>query len=128
MGCEVGNASSLGEGSHISHQTWWIISSDIFMRITVLLGGPLRSEAGEKRQQFELELRPESRVEDLLPRLGLSQDRIKMIMVNGRGATLDTAISEGDRVALFPPELAFNTFVSLGFRKESVEKREKQSE
>jgi hypothetical protein len=27
-------------------------------------------------------------------------------------------------VALFPPELAFNTFVSLGFRKESVEKRE----
>jgi len=48
-----------------------------------------------------------------------------MIMVNGRGATLDTAVSEGDRVALFPPELAFNTFVSLGFRKESVEKREK---
>ena len=97
------------------------------MRVTVLLGGPLRIEAGEKRQQFEVELQPESRVEDLLPRLGLSQDRIKMIMVNGRGATLDTAISEGDRVALFPPELAFNTFVSLGFRKESVEKRKKQS-
>ena len=97
------------------------------MRVTVLLGGPLRNEAGEKRQQFEVELQPDARVEDLLPRLGLSQDRIKMIMVNGRGATLDTAISEGDRVALFPPELAFNTFVSLGFRKESVEKRKKQS-
>ena len=49
-----------------------------------------------------------------------------MIMVNGRGATLHTEISEGDRVALFPPELAFNTFVSLGFRKESVEKRKKR--
>ena len=95
------------------------------MRVTVLLGGPLRNEAGEKRQQFEVELRPGSQVEDLLPRLGLPQDRIKMIMVNGRGATLYTEISEGDRVALFPPELAFNTFVSLGFRKESVEKREK---
>jgi hypothetical protein len=47
-----------------------------------------------------------------------------MIMVNGRGATLYKEISEGDRVALFPPELAFNTFVSLGFRKESVEARE----
>jgi molybdopterin converting factor small subunit len=94
------------------------------MRVTVLLGGPLRNEAGEKRQQFEVELRPGSQVEDLLPRLGLPQDRIKMIMVNGRGATLYTEISEGDRVALFPPELAFNTFVSLGFRKESVEARE----
>jgi molybdopterin converting factor small subunit len=97
------------------------------MRVTVLLGGPLRNEAGEKRQQFEVELRPGSQVEDLLPRLGLPQDRIKMIMVNGRGATLHTEIGEGDRVALFPPELAFNTFVSLGFRKESVEKRKKQS-
>ena len=95
------------------------------MRVTVLLGGPLRNEAGEKRQQFEVELRPGSQVADLLPRLGLPVDRIKMIMVNGRGATLDTAVSEGDRVALFPPELAFNTFVSLGFRKESVEKRGK---
>jgi molybdopterin converting factor small subunit len=94
------------------------------MRVTVLLGGPLRNEAGEKRQQFEVELRPGSQVEDLLPRLDLPQDRIKIIMVNGRGATLYTEINEGDRVALFPPELAFNTFVSLGFRKESVEARE----
>jgi molybdopterin converting factor small subunit len=98
------------------------------MRVTLLLGGPLRNEAGEKRQQFEVELQPGSQVEDLLSRLGLPQDRIKMIMVNGRGSTLYTEISEGDRVALFPPELAFNTFVSLGFRKESVEKRKnKQS-
>jgi molybdopterin converting factor small subunit len=94
------------------------------MRVTILLGGPLRNEAGEKRQQFEVELRPGSQVDDLLPRLGLSHNRVKMIMVNGRGATLHTEISEGDRVALFPPELAFNTFVSLGFRKESVEARE----
>lgn len=98
------------------------------MRVTLLLGGPLRNEAGEKRQQFEVELRPGSQVEDLLPRLGLPQDRIKMIMVNGRGATLHTEIGEGDRVALFPPELAFNTFVSLSFRKESVEKRGKRDE
>ena len=98
---------------------------DAAMRITVLLGGPLKKEAGKKHHQFEMELPPGSRVEDLPSRLGLSQDRIKMIMVNGRGATPNTEISEGDRVALFPPELAFNTFVSLGFRKESVERRGK---
>jgi molybdopterin synthase sulfur carrier subunit len=97
------------------------------MRITVLLGGPLRNETEKKLQQFEIELPPGSRVEDLVVQLGLPLDRVKMIMVNGRGATLTSPIREGDRVALFPPELAFNTFVSLGFRKESVEGRKKQS-
>jgi len=98
---------------------------DAAIRITVLLGGDLRNEAGEGCQEFELELTSGSHVEDLLPRLGLAYDRVKMIMVNGRGATLDTPIGEGNRVAFFPPELSFNTFVSLGFRKESVERRGK---
>ena len=94
--------------------------------ITVLLGGNLRKEAGEGRQEFEAELTSGALVEDLISRLGLLHDRVKMIMVNGKGATLDTPISDGNRVALFPPELSFNTFVSLSFRKESVEGRGKQ--
>ena len=96
------------------------------MRVTVLLGGSLRHESGTGQQQFDMELPPASQVEDVMRKLRLSADRAKMIMVNGRGAAPYTEISEGDRVALFPPELAFNTFVSLGFRKESVEKRKKQ--
>jgi len=99
---------------------------DAKIRIIVLLGGNLRKEAGEGRQEFELELTSGSQVEDLLTRLGLPDDRIKMIMVNGRGATLNTPIADGNRVALFPPELSFNTFVSLSFRKESVERRGKE--
>jgi hypothetical protein len=67
------------------------------------------------------------RVEDVLTELGLPLKRVKMIMVNGRGATPETAVREGDRVALFPPELSFNTFVSLSFRKETVEGRGKQN-
>jgi molybdopterin converting factor small subunit len=98
------------------------------IRITVLLGGNLRKEAGEGRQEFEVELTSGAHVEDLLSRLGLPHDRVKMIMVNGRGDTLDTPIADGDRVALFPPELSFNTFVSLSFRKESVEGRRKVSD
>ena len=96
------------------------------IHITALLGGDLRKEAGEGHQEFAVELTSGSQVADLLARLGLPNDRVKMIMVNGRGATLDTAIGEGDRVALFPPELSFNTFVSLSFRKESVEGRGKE--
>ena len=98
---------------------------EAIIRITVLLGGNLRKEAGEGRQEFEVELTSGSQVEDLLTHLGLPDGRIKMIMVNGRGATLDTPIADGNRVALFPPELSFNTFVSLSFRKESVEGRGK---
>ena len=93
------------------------------MRITVLLGGSLRHEGGSGQQQFSLELTKGSKVKDLLTLLDLPVGRVKMVMVNGRGATLDASISEGNRVALFPPELSFNTFVSLSFRKESVEKR-----
>ena len=96
------------------------------IRITVLLGGNLRKEAGEGRQEFEAELTSGALVEDLILLLGLPHDRVKMIMVNGKGATLDTPISDGNRVALFPPELSFNPFVSLSFRKESVEGRGKQ--
>ena len=86
----------------------------------------MRKEAGEGRQEFEAELTSGALVEDLISLLGLPHDRVKMIMVNGKGATLDTPISDGNRVALFPPELSFNTFVSLSFRKESVEGRGKQ--
>jgi molybdopterin converting factor small subunit len=100
---------------------------DLTMTVTVLLGGALRHAGEGGRQEFDMELDLGSRVEDLATRLGLPPNQVKMIMVNGRGATLNTAISEGDRVALFPPELTFNTFVSLGFRKESVENRKKQS-
>ena len=93
------------------------------MRITVLLGGPLRNEAGKDRQELELEIVPGTRIEDILDQLRLPVQRVKMIMLNGLGSTPDAVIQDGDRVAFFPPELAFNTFVSLGFRKESVEKR-----
>ena len=93
------------------------------MRITLLLGGSLRHEGGSGQQQFSLEVPQGLEVKDLLTLLDLPVDRVKMILVNGRGASLNTPIGEGSRVALFPPELSFNTFVSLSFRKESVEKR-----
>jgi molybdopterin converting factor small subunit len=96
---------------------------DTTIHVTVLLGGSLRHEGGGGQQEFDLKLPVVSRVEDVLTRLGLPLDRVKMIMLNGRGATLETAVRQGDRVALFPPELSFNTFVSLSFRKESVEGR-----
>ena len=36
-------------------------------------------------------------------RIGIPPERIKMVMVNGRRASLDGPVRDGDRVGLFPP-------------------------
>jgi len=41
-------------------------------------------------------------VEHLACKLGLPLQDIKIIMVNGRHADMDTRLADGDRVALFP--------------------------
>jgi len=98
------------------------------MTVQLLLGGSLRYEGGNGRQEKELVLPAESTVHDLLLIIGLAVERVKLILVNGRGATAETVLQQNDRVALFPPELSFNTFVSLSFRKEVVAARTKLSE
>ena len=90
------------------------------MLVTVLLGGHLRNEATKGPQERTLELPENSLVSDLVDALGLPHQRLKMIMVNHRGATLKRQLHDGDRVGLFPPELSYNTFVSLSFRQERV--------
>jgi hypothetical protein len=41
-----------------------------------------------------------------------------MILLNGRGANVDSGLNDGDRVALFPPEMAFNMYVAISFRRD----------
>ena len=76
-------------------------------------------------QQRRVSLPEGSRLEELLVSLNLDKERVRLILINGLGATMATVLKEGDRVALFPPELSFNTFVSLSFREEHVEARKK---
>jgi hypothetical protein len=53
----------------------------------------------------------------LMSHLGLVPRRVCFILVNGCGADPATPLRDGDRVAFFPPELSFNTFVSISFRR-----------
>jgi molybdopterin converting factor small subunit len=92
--------------------------------IRVLVGGHLREELGVAQGELMLEVKGPLSVTGLLERLGLAQSRAKLILVNGKGSTPETVLGPGDRVAIFPPELSFNTFVSLSFRKERVLARE----
>jgi molybdopterin converting factor small subunit len=93
------------------------------MQLTLVLGGQLRHEASDGSVERSVDVAQGATVGDVMQLMGLGADRVKLALVNGRGATSDTRLQDGDRVALFPPELSFNTFVSLSFRQERVAAR-----
>jgi len=66
---------------------------------------------------FSREIPEGTKVKDLAEKLGIPLERVGLVMVNHRGAPLGQILAEGDRVAFFPPELAFNMYVALYFRK-----------
>jgi sulfur carrier protein ThiS len=48
-------------------------------------------------------IRPGETVLDLLTRLSIPQDEIKIVFVNGVTVSLDRPLADGDRVGVFPP-------------------------
>ena len=73
------------------------------MRVHVKVFAGLRNFAPEGKSPFDLDLEPGATVGDLLERLGIPQEKPKILLVNGRHASLDRELSEGDEVSLFPP-------------------------
>jgi len=96
-------------------------SSSLFgenMRITVKLGGFLRDKVpGHREGLLELELNPGSHITDAIKAMGLKKEDVKLVMKNHRAVlNVDEELRDGDRLGLFPPQLAYNTFVALSFR------------
>ena len=50
-----------------------------------------------------LKLGDGSSVRDLLDRLEIPAQQVKLIFINGVHAQMETRLSEGDRVGIFPP-------------------------
>ncbi len=73
------------------------------MRVHVKVFAGLRRFAPGGKSPFDLELEPGATVGDLLKRLGIPEDKPKILLVNGRHASLDRELSHGDEVSLFPP-------------------------
>jgi sulfur carrier protein ThiS len=92
------------------------------MQVTVMLGGHLRDQGSTGTRGECVNLPSGSSVEDLLNQLGLSPERVCIILVNGRRAARSTRLQDRNRVALFPPQLSFNTFVSISFRERGTGK------
>ncbi len=57
-------------------------------------------KAGE---ELPLELREGTTVEQMVEALDIPKKGIHLVVVNGRTRPLDHPLSDGDRVALFPP-------------------------
>lgn len=86
------------------------------MNITVKLGGGLRQRVAEhERGELALELPDGARVSQALKSLGLVGDVVRVLMVNGRPIRDDQELHEGDRLGLWPRELAFNMYVATNF-------------
>lgn len=75
------------------------------MKIEVQLFASLGRYApeGDGAASFETHLEPGAPVAELLGRLGVPRDVVKLVFVNGVHATEQTVLQEGDRVGVFPP-------------------------
>jgi hypothetical protein len=86
------------------------------MTVTIKLGGPLRDKvSGHVDGLLRLDMPDGSRVSDCLRALHLEVGAVRVIMLGGRPVAGDVVLSDGDRLALFPPELAYNTYVAVNF-------------
>lgn len=74
------------------------------MIVTVQLSTTLRGYVSGYSPSSGLEMNLESpaTVANLAEKLGLPLNEIKIVMVNGRHASLEQALCEGDRIGFFP--------------------------
>lgn len=87
--------------------------------VNVLLGGSLRQLHPEARDGWiEIAIDGPLTIEDFLERTNVAADQARMLMLNHRKADLDTVVEPGDRLAVFPPALAFNMYVALSFARD----------
>ena len=87
--------------------------------ITVKLFASLRKYAEkESLGLIEMNVDEGSDIEAIVSALGIPKARVKMIMKNGSVAAFKDVVKKGDRIALFPPEVAFNLYVALNFRED----------
>ncbi|MEW6262909.1 MAG: MoaD/ThiS family protein [Thermodesulfobacteriota bacterium] len=75
------------------------------MTVKVKLSSVLRGlvQGYQPDNGLDYDLEPGRTVAQLLESLGIPAKKVKIIMVNGHHASLDQALSDGDRVGLFPP-------------------------
>lgn len=90
------------------------------MQVTVKLHASLRPYGRSESYDglFSLETKEKATVREVIRELGIRPEKVKMVILNGKGTNVDHVLNDGDRVALFPPEMAFNMYVAISFRRD----------
>jgi len=75
------------------------------MKIEVNLYATLKRylENGTGGKPSVLEISEDTSVKDIIQKLKISGDSVKLIFINGVHAEKDTTLKDGDRLGLFPP-------------------------
>lgn len=83
-------------------------------QVTLLLGASLRRLHPESLNgEIQVEVDGPLSVKELLGLAGIAPEKARILLLNHKKAFLDTVVRPGDRLAVFPPELAFNMYVAL---------------
>lgn len=70
------------------------------MKIKVRLFATFRDGRGK---ELNMESKESSTVRQILDRLEIKAEEVAILLINGRDGGLETQLSEGDTVSLFPP-------------------------
>lgn len=73
------------------------------MKVAVKLLFQLKRYSPTGRADFELEITPGTTLGALLEQWGLPPHPPKVMLINGRPATRDQELADGDLVVIFPP-------------------------
>lgn len=97
----------------------------IAVRVTVKLGAALRDKVSNLVDgELTLDVEPGTRISGVIKSLGLKPEDVKLVIHNHRASPYDEEVKDGDRLGLFPPQLAYNMYVALSFRSELKPKDE----
>ena len=89
------------------------------MHITIKLGGDLRKKVQDLVDgEITIDVSEGTRISGVISALGLNREDVKLVMHNHRASPYDKVLEDGDRLGLFPPQLAYNMYVALSFRSE----------
>lgn len=75
------------------------------MKIEVRLFASLASYAdhGDMDSDGCISFKTPATIRDAIQRLGVPEQEIKLVFLNGVGASLDSSLKDRDRVGIFPP-------------------------
>jgi len=90
------------------------------MQVTVKLHASLRpyGRSDSSDGLFPLETKEKATVREVIRELGIPPEKVRMVILNGRGVDFDSILFSDDRIALFPSEMAFNMYVAISFRRD----------